>query len=157
MSHLRHRTSLCITHISKVTQNQRVICLILIYNVPRTGQSSLLQMLPRITCHQTVPSYSHTHDSQSDLEHWHSLFLGASGHQNQLTFLFNRKSAMCNLAVENYFFSIKMQRWIIQLFWINFSGPNIKKKKKNETRMRGRGRKRQNKILYFPVKWIGFQ
>lgn len=42
-SHLMHTTSLCIAHIGKVSQNQRVICLIFIYYVPWTGQASLLQ------------------------------------------------------------------------------------------------------------------
>jgi len=56
-SHLTHTTSLCIEHIGKVSHNQRVICIILIYNVPRTGQASLRQkrMLPGTTWPHTAP------------------------------------------------------------------------------------------------------
>lgn len=150
MSHLRHTTSLCIAHIGKVNKNQRVICLILIYNVPRSGQASLLQkqMLPRITCPQMAASEPHTHDSQSDLEHQHSLFLGAAGHQSQLGSLFKGKSAACNLAVGNCFFSIKMQGWIIQLSWTNFSDPNIFWKTKWSKGERDKGRRTKQTFVF---------
>lgn len=73
--------------------------------MPRTSQASLLQkqMLSRITCPQIAPSWTHTHERESDLEHQHSFFLGAAGHQSQLGSLLKRKSALCNLALRNYF------------------------------------------------------
>lgn len=85
-SHLTHTTSLCIAHFRKVNQNQRVICLILIYDVPRTGQASLLQKqtFPGMTCPQTSPFPAPARGSLPDLRHRHSLFLGAAGRQSQL-------------------------------------------------------------------------
>lgn len=58
-NHLKHTTCLCVAHIGKVSQNQWVICLIRIYNMPRTSLPSLPQkwthLAPNITLSSLAP------------------------------------------------------------------------------------------------------
>lgn len=105
-SHLAHTTSLRIARIGKVSENQRVICLILIYNVPRTGQPSLLQKqtLPGTACPQMapVPSQSHACGSRTDLGHQQP-FPRSCWPPNHLGSLHKRRSDTCNWPACNCF------------------------------------------------------